>query len=333
MRFFALAAAFFAIGIAVARADTAAPTCTQTPLATLALTRTMDGAITVGADVGGPHALQFSIDLGSDASFIRDDVAAALKLRRIGVSDSRMLFLGGQQVRERAVISGIKLGGAAADDVRAYVGPASSLADPFSPMQAAGLLGHDLFKQFDVLLDLGHNTLTLYAHTSCKNPLAATVVDFKLNDGRIEFPVSLDGQDLTAELRTGVCCSVMSTMLAHKLFGLGPTSPGVSAEPAGLSAEPTFQYAFHKLTLGKATIANPQITLVDVGGDLHKLSWTAQRTLYDGPPDSLAGLHAGADFPMVHCESCERLQLGLRELSSVKIYFAFDGHEMLVQAD
>src|SRR5258708_14807757 len=174
-------------------------------------------------------------------------------------------------------------------------------------MLAAGALGGDVFARFDVDLDLSHGKILLYVHTSCAYPAgwstSASSVPIELHNRDIEFPIAIDGKSVTAELHTGNCCSGMSTMLAHRLFGLDANAPGVTEQAGSLFEQATFHYPFHALNLGQVTLADPNFTLFDLSCDLRKFSWTAAKALSQGTQAPVAGLRA-EDFPRVHCGSC-----------------------------
>ena len=297
-----------------ARAETQGA-CNSRPLASLPLTLRGDGTITVDADIGAPHPLAFVVDLTHVDNLLRDDVATALGLARTGVSGGEELYRGGKQLQSRGVIPSVKLSGIDAGKIRPFLFPGVSGIDPFTYSLPAGVLGRHVFDQFDVELDLAGSVLNLFAHADCPLPLYARMdserVRMDLSDEGLGVPVLLDGKQAVADLHTATCCSQISLTLAHDLLGVDASGAGLTPLPVS-GGPPAFRSNIETLTLGATSISKPPIAIVDMTGRSHHIARVTAQSL------------------MTICDSCQHVQVGLRELARFHLYFAFDRRILFV---
>ena len=285
--------------------------CNEHPLASLPLYFAPDGGMATDVDIGAPQPLEFEIDLIGGNTQLRDDVAAALQLHVTGVPTTQTLYKSGQKIEHSAVVPHVRLGGIDAGEVKAYLLPGSSRADPLAPAIVVGALGSDVFKQYDVELDLAHGTMNLFPPARCDLPLHAgsgsTQVPLDEASGGPTIPILIDGKKAKGDIRTASCCSHMTMNLAKSLFGLDTSTPGVTAISG--TAE-TYSFNFGSLVIGRDSAPNPRIALVALD-DWHH------------------GMRMLNAFNS-QCVSCEHVQLGLRELIHFHLYFAFEERTLYV---
>jgi predicted aspartyl protease len=139
-----------------------------------------------------------------------------------------------------------------------------------------GLIGPDILNKYDVELDFGGKTFSLFKTHPCADHAVTwtssyTVLPFTLTEsGHVRVRVTLNGQDTDAILDTGAPVSVLSTQDANSMFRLNLNSAGVEAVnpvsgPAWGKDRPAKAYAttFKTLTIGGVTIPGPRMELVE----------------------------------------------------------------------
>jgi hypothetical protein len=205
------------------------------------------------------------------------------------------------------------LGGVDAGEIKAYLLPSPAGGDPFAPAVVVGTLGSDVFNQYDVELDLAHGPLNLFPPARCQGPLYARVdsarVPLDPATGGSTNPILIDGKEAKGDIGIATCCSQMGIHLAHDLFGLNASTPGVTAisRAAGTTA---YSFSFGSLATGGVSMPNPRVALVDLGDTLH-------------------GMRAVNAFN-TYCVSSHHMQLVLRELAHFHLYFAFEKGRLYV---
>ena len=274
MRFrirFGLALAALFLGGVPADAQTpppaaAAPTpwpteCRLHPMARFAMTRN-GGHVMVPVMVNG-KALNFIIDTGGYASTINADAADALGMKRHGIHLTQIRDLGGKNADSYVVADTFQMGHEMARDFQLMVGAPTKGED--------GVLAPDLLRNFDVELDFGTMTMTLFRHHPCSDwavywTKAFIALPFTTTDQtHMRISVTLDGQDARAVVDTGSPGSLLSFERAEHLFGLDEKSPGV--RPLGTiigglgSKTNAYSYPFKSLAMSGVAVANPRILL------------------------------------------------------------------------
>lgn len=135
----------------------------------------------------------------------------------------------------------MKLGTLHGDDVAFWVNPAQP--NHFHDPRIAGQLGYDLLKHFDVALDFGAGTLTLFYPFHCdgrvvywpERPVIAIPWHLKKVPIRVKdrtlfvFPITIDGSETMAMLNTGADVSTMEKSKAQGKFDLELGSPDAPA--------------------------------------------------------------------------------------------------------
>jgi hypothetical protein len=305
-----LAAPFYCTG---AGADDEAANCNEHPLASLPLYFAPDGAMATDVDIGAPQPLEFRIDLIGGNSELRDDVAAALQLRREGVPRTApMIYKSGHLIEHRAVVPHVRLGSVDAGEIKAYLLPSPSSVNALAPAVVVGTLGSDVFNQYDVELDLAHGTMNLFPPAPCELPLPARSnsarVTLDNSSGGPTILILIDGKEVKGDIRTASCCSHMNMNLANSRFDLDTSTPGVTVI-SGAAGPTAYNFNFGNLVIGGVSMPNPRIALVAPYGwhsGMRVNGWSTQ------------------------CVSCEHVQLGLRELIHFHLYFAFEKRTLFV---
>jgi predicted aspartyl protease len=137
-----------------------------------------------------------------------------------------------------------------------------------------GLIGPDILGRYDVELDFGGKSVSLFKPHPCSDHAvywasAYAVIPFTLTDnGHVRVPVALDGRNMDAVLDTGAGISVMSLRDANRVFDLTPVSAGIeAANPVSGTLwhdrVNAYAYTFKALAIGGMTISSPRVELLD----------------------------------------------------------------------
>ncbi len=144
---------------------------------------------------------------------VRDfDLAASREIERGHGAGSALYAtlegVGGEGRYQAVDVGHLVIGGMQAQDVTALVVPLAK--GGLESFPASGLLGQDFLGQWDIDLDVAHDRLTLYRAQQCADVAppwgaAGAAASLRPNDinGKLVFPVTLDGRPLTAFLDTG----------------------------------------------------------------------------------------------------------------------------------
>jgi predicted aspartyl protease len=251
-----------AFSLAAAHADEAWPhDCRLSPVARFPMTE-HHGHVMIPVTVNG-KTLNFIVDTGGYATSIGENAADALGMHKHGVHLNRIEDVGGKDASDYVVADTFQIGHELAKDFQLVVSAPAEGED--------GILAPDLLRNFDVELDFGGMTLTLFRHHPCSDWVVYWTKAFVAlpitvtQDGHMRVPVTLDGKDTRAILDTGAPVSVLSFDRAEDLFGLDEKSPGVVRAGsvvggAGGKAD-AYSYAFKSLAMGGVIVANPRILL------------------------------------------------------------------------
>jgi hypothetical protein len=129
--------------------------------------------------------------------------------------------------------------------------------------------------------------------------------------------VTLDGQSLLAIIDTGATYTTITSKLAQESFGLTPSSPGM--EPAGnVNGDPklfSYSHTFSSLALDGITIKNLRIIVMP------------DRVTDEKSPRYRYYLSGGKLYSQKRLELPE-LILGMDVLKHLRLYFAFDEHNL-----
>jgi len=142
----------------------------------------------------------------------------------------------------------------------------------------AGILGPDLFKNYDIDIDFGANKLSIFSQDHCAGKViywpasAIAVIPMRVyGSGHIVVPVQLDGREVLATLDTGAWNTTLSRRIAESNYGLKMGSPDTPESGAlqGRAASTTYSHTFSTLTFEGITVSNPHVEIIpDMTHDL-----------------------------------------------------------------
>lgn len=319
------ASAFFVIQAAAAGFAVAEESCPPlTMVASVNMQIGADGRIYVPAAIdGAPKSML--VDTGGAFTEITRPVVDELKLPTrhtnleiIGVSGDTT------QVAARAAFA---LGNLRADSVDFMLLPSVHQFPPDVP-DAAGIVGPNLLRSYDLDLDFAAKKLNLISQKHCDGKVVywpapnVAVVPVHVNSaGHIFVPVTLDGHKLTAQLDTGASVSVLDLAVAQNEFGvkLGSSdTPEAGALPGDVAK--IYSHRFKTLELEGIGIANLRLDLVP-----DRMS--GKQT---DPGDSLKG---GSRLPAKDTEyGLGDMLLGMDVLRHLHVYIAYKEEKLYLTA-
>ena len=178
--------------------------------------RFYSGLPLVDATIAGAP-VRLVLDTGADRTLLSEAAVRRLGLPRDPHRTSRSAGVGGVFGGFDAIVNTITLGGTTLPLPRVVVGDFNL---GFSDTQVDGLLGADLWRHFDVDLDLPARTATLYRAQFCHRtapPWPGPAIAIEGLAGpptRLLLPVALDGKGAAAIFDTGAQVTGVSTRLA-----------------------------------------------------------------------------------------------------------------------
>lgn len=216
------------------------------------VTATIDGA-----------AAPLILDTGAEETVLTAAAAARLGLKGHYEYPHSLRSVSGGVATGQARIESLAVGDGA---VRGFFILVGSLSLPsVAGVQPAGLLGGDFLSHFDVDLDLAEGRLVLYppgcgpARPPWQGVYSIVPANLSI-DGRLFFPVALNGHRLFAFIDTG---AQVSTIDAGAAASLGLSMAEIAGDPAarlrGVSAAPVEAHAhrFAWLRIGGDTVRDP----------------------------------------------------------------------------
>lgn len=293
-----------------ATAAQAAQDCPLKQIASLDIVTEPDGHLAVAAQFGD-QTKKLIVELGSAFPLMTDDYATnfanyALPRRLVSPKVS-----GGNAVGI-VKIDRMMLGGAVISDTRMLRVDHLDFGDP----DVVGTLTLSLVRDYDVEIDFQQHKLNLFSQSHCAEPGAYWAKSFAAlhfdsdQDGHITFPMSLDGKPVQVGIITEPGHAAMTMAAAHRLFGIGTDTPGLS--PRKGAAQPEFSYPFKKLTAGSFAFNEPDISIV--GDDPYKECRKAP------PPSDVA--ERFPEYAGINCYGGSDVNLGLAELRQLHLYFS-----------
>jgi predicted aspartyl protease len=248
------------------------------------------------------------IDTGASATVMARKAVAELQLNT-GRSDGGVYDVTGNRSLDYTKAP-LKIGNLKGD-VSFMVG--TPYLDQFGDARFAGLLGTDILKKFDVAIDYGGQTFTLFNQNHCdgqviywpERPVA--VIPFKLQYGdQIVFPVTLDGHEVLAQLDTGASRTTLTRARAEGHYGLvlGSADTPSLGKPGGLEV---WRHRFASLSLAGLEVNNPEIDIIPDKMTESMTDWSTG-SLLDRKQ------HTVEQAPML---------LGMNVLKHLRIYIAF----------
>ncbi|MDE1145502.1 MAG: retroviral-like aspartic protease family protein [Azospirillaceae bacterium] len=205
--------------------------CKLGKLGTLNLT--MDGNMPLLDATVNDQKVYLLMDTGAALSLITKPATDRLQLTRHAVPFASVEGVGGRAQLYVARVKELKLGEWTARNIDM---PVSSNHDIGAP-DIAGILGENFLSQFDLDIDIAHNSVVLLKAMDCDDdtPLVlwqgnyadADIGRSQQGNPKIWLTVKLNGQDVHAILDTGAYTSVLTQRAAERA-GIKPDSPGVT---------------------------------------------------------------------------------------------------------
>lgn len=257
-RLFVIALSFLALLSTGARADD----CTLHQYASLPIIANVDGLPVVEAQIDG-GTFRLLADTGGIYSLLRKDIADSLKLSPHPIRNGSEIYdASGTRIRDYVEAPGFKLGPIALDKF-----PMMVQSNPLISKAIDGTLAVDFLSRFDVEIDFANRKLNLFSPDHCPGKVvywSSSYADapFKIEGMHIVVPVTLDGQTLQSILDTGSSLSSISEGVAHKVFGISSSSPGIESLP-GAKPDDLVQnrFRFKSLSFNDVSISNPLLLL------------------------------------------------------------------------
>jgi predicted aspartyl protease len=264
----ALSLTFLILGAAGARADDNSAECSSSlrMLNSVQMQATTDRTVMVVPVKIDNVDKKLLLDTGGLVSQISRATADKLDLPE-RYREQRLFDLAGNSSNAQATVPKLTLGAQNQSEV-----PMAVAANPDigASLPYDGLLATDLFPGDDIDMDFGARRLTTFAPDHCQGRVLywpadhVAVVPITESDNLIIIPVMVDGHPLNAVLDTGSQYTVMNMAVANQLFGLTPSSPGITplTETSGDRSITLYRHLFDRLTFEGVEVSNLQVYLL-----------------------------------------------------------------------
>jgi len=220
----------------------------------------------VPVEVAGVPKLML-LDTGAFFSTMSSKLADKLQLPS-GAANFRLYGVTGAK-SESFVSTSFELGGMRGNGIQFMLDPTGigSGDDP----RVVGLLGGSILTNYDLSIDFVANRLDLLSPNHCEGQVVywpdrpITIIPFKLRDrSAIVLTVTLDGQEVTAQLDTGASTSTLERGKAERSFGLvvGSADTPVSGILNGVAGLTTWRHHFKSLSLAGVEVANLDVHII-----------------------------------------------------------------------
>ena len=306
-----------------ASSQASAETCSLAQMASLDMTMLPEGRFAVPVSINGTSHLMM-VDTAGIYSRITAEAA-----QKIGLSTapSRVEIYGvnGKERMLQSDIASLKIGDNEAKHFHLGIGG----FDPHGSA-AEGILSQDLLTLFDVELDFAAKKMNLFSQQHCPGKVVYWTrsgyaeVPFRFSNGaisavqHIDFNMTLDGQEVTADFDTGSYRTWLRAKMASRLFGLELDSPGVTRTLVNDKGDAVYTKQFVSLQAGGIGVSNPVIELVA-----------------DQTEESFRREHSekSRDDPVYGSTvTLEPLTLGMNVISKLHTFVAFKEHKLYITA-
>lgn len=312
--------ALLALSMVAGTTAWAADTCQMIKSDTLPVV--MDGnQPLVKVEVNG-HPVYFLVDTGAALSMILRSKAEELDLPGFSGRNGTLSGVGGRSDIQTTRIKTFTLGRQTVTDMALNLAGERALGRE----DVVGLLGEDVFRKFDVELDLAHEIINLYQPRGCENAflgfwadnaMTADIHTVNPQNPHIIMDVTLGGQAVQAMLDSGATHSVLSSQAAARI-GVTPETPGVVMANAaqGLGAKTVQEWVgvFDGFTLGDETINHAKLRFGDLFGSG---TYTDSGSRIARTTQASTDMLLGADFLKAHHV--------LIAHSQNRLYFTYNG--------
>lgn len=239
-----------------------------------------DGHVRITAAVNDVPR-RFAIDTGGLLSMVTEKVAEEQKLKTLPIAQNiRIHGLGGGRLARYAVADTLTFAHLKATNVHLLMTPGGNAGED-------GVIAPDYLRNFDLEFDFAAKTLNLFHPHRCADHVVywsspTVVLPLSINDqGHIEVPVTLDGQELQAMLDTGTYATLIGARTATAKFQITPSGMGdIGLHGAAGGATRAARQLFHTLQFGDLAINNPPLLVTE-----NETAWRSQHA------DILLGLN------------------------------------------
>jgi len=275
----------------VTLAGLCAQDCTHAPLAELPMISNDDGTPIVSILIDDkPHDVL--LDTGGFWSLINPSFA-----RQYGSRRSRLegrLGLQGIRLNRAVEVPSIQIGSLKIPNVDFF-------EEPEGYIETAATLGANWLSRMDVEIDPAAKKVTFFPSNHCRSEivdwphsdLAELPVTIDRGENLITIPLELDGQEIRALIDTGSPETFLSARAAKQLFGIegDPSAMETNFDRTG-KARDSYRHRFHSLKMGDIVFKDP---------------WLVIAPMIRSDPDIILGMH---------------------DLSSLHLYFAYREHKL-----
>lgn len=254
------------------------------------------------------------LDTGSPVTMIDTSAAAELGLST-SLGQVEMYNLSGKASSGVARSGSFELGTLHADSVR-FVVDSTGMVE--GEKDVIGLIGADIFMNYDLEIDMAKHKLTLLSPDHCQGKViywpasVVAAVPLKIDNARqIGVQVALEGHPIGALIDTGAPDNTINRAIAERVYGIKPGSADTPevGHMFGLDNAKTYSHQFKTLTFEGITVSNPTIYLLP---NLNKrLSQGPQLGTRLAPTDSVTP------------DGLPDLMIGMSTMRHLHMYFAF----------
>ena len=224
-----------------------------------------DGRVTLGVTVVD-RPLKLLLDTSGDFRALTPEVVSALGAKPV-VGGDLVKGIPGHESTPNVMLPSVTLGGVKIPDAAFLVLPRKQQRLP-DGANVDGRLTLDMLPGIDFDLDFAAKQMGLFLQDHCEGKVvywqstALSILPFAFDTAfRINFPVKLDGQVVTAILDTSVAESTLDLDVA-KAIGLTLSTDGMTKVGVDAGGKDIFQRRFQLLSFEDIGVSNPQIRLV-----------------------------------------------------------------------
>lgn len=211
------------------------------------------------------HEHLFVVDTGGVDTMLTYATAQALRLRAGPTRAGRFVFVNGDTAPSTARATSFRIGQLPLGRFNFLITP-PSMALP----GAAGALGPDIMRHYDVELDFAAGRFNLFTQEHCDGGVVhwtrrpSAVTTFALDDsGHMTAVAMLDGRLVDVIIDTGAVATSMTLEDATAEFGLRLDSPGVQVvdDGGGDRTDAVYAHRFRSLNLEGIEIRDPTVVI------------------------------------------------------------------------
>ena len=286
--------------------------CQLKLIASLDMVENPYGELLIPIGIAGTSQTMLLDTAGYSGSLV-DNVADALKLEHKAMSPVVSVYgSGGEKFDRYVTVPSVNIGPVSAQNVNFLLIHKMGMA--------AGTIGPDVLRSFDIDLDFGKKKVNFFSPDHCKGQVVYWTSSYVampmkiLESGHIEITANLDNHDLQTTFDTGTTRSTLSLPVARSTFDVDEKSANVS-RIRGADANPVYRANFKNLSLQGISVPNPTVDLIPDAVYVRANQDVPDRERY------LPGLPHIPD-----------LILGLDVIHQLHVYIAYQEHMLYVTA-